>query len=305
MLDKGGEKVSKFNNKNTGLVNSMDFKKTSVKLTYFIFLLLMFLLALICLLPPLWILLSSMKSVREFYQIPPSFLPEKFQWGKLISTWKKLKFLRFYINSFVLVAGSVVSAVLINGLAGYVLSRLKPWGSKVYLKIMIWTMLLPGSLSLVPLFKNMVSFPIIGINLTNTYWPMWLIAGASAYNVLLFKGFFDQIPISLIEAASIDGSSIFGTFWRIITPMSKPIISVVTIFTINGAWGDFMMPYLVLKDPTKYTVMVKIFTMKGTTGFTIDVQMMSIIFAIIPPVILFLILQKNIMYGFNLSGIKE
>lgn len=290
--------------KRTGIINSIEMKKTKFKMAYWILFLVMVLISLICLLPPVWILLSSMKDIKEFYKIPPTILPETFQPEKLIETWNKLKFFRYYINTLELAAGCVVFSVVINGLAGYVLSRLKPKGSGLFLSLMIWTMLMPASLSLVPLFKTMIKFPLLGINLTNTYIPMWLISGASAYFVLIFKGFFDSIPVSLLEAARLDGCGNLKIFYKIIVPLSKPIIAVVSIFTVNGAWGDFLMPYLIIKDPEKYTVMVRIFTMRGSVGFALDIQMIALVFAIIPPVILFLFFQKHIMHGFTLSGIK-
>lgn len=296
--------MATFEEKRTGIINSIEMKKTKYKMVYWILFLIMLCISLICLLPPVWILLSSMKDIKEFYKIPPTILPETFQPGKLIETWNKLKFFRYYINTLELAAGCVVFSVVINGLAGYVLSRLKPKGSALFLSMMIWTMLMPASLSLVPLFKTMIKFPLLGINLTNTYIPMWLISGASAYFVLIFKGFFDGIPASLLEAARLDGCGNLQIFRNVIIPLSKPIISVVAIFTVNGAWGDFLLPYLMIKDPEKYTVMVRIFTMRGAAGFALDIQMISLVFAIIPPVILFLFFQKNIMHGFTLSGIK-
>ncbi len=294
-----------FSGKDSGLLYATDWNKTSVKLGYSLAVAFLIVLAMICLLPTIWILISGMKDIKEFYLVPPRIIPEKLYPSKIIDTWKKINFLKYYINTLVLALGSVVFAIIFNGLTGYVLSKLKPPGSAFLQTVFFWTLLLPATLSIVTLYKNIISMPILGLNLSNTYIPMWMLAGASAYTILVFKNFFDTIPISLVEAAKIDGSGNLGIFFKIIFPMSLPIFIVVTIFTINGTWGDFLLPYIIINDPDNYPIMVKIFTMKGATGFSIDIQYISVALSIIPPVILFLFFQKHIMHGFVLSGIKE
>lgn len=264
----------------------------------------MLLLAFICLAPPLWVMLSSVKNVKEFYQVPPTIIPRTLEFEKIIEVWKKLNFFKFYGNTLALAAGNIVCAVLFNGLAGFVLSRLKPKGSKIVFMVILWTMIIPNSVSMIPLFKNIINVPLLNINLSNSFLPLWLMAGASAYYIIIFKSFFDGIPASLVEAARLDGCNNINIFARIIVPLSKPVIIVIVIFTLNGTWSDFLWPYLILKEPEKYTVMVKIFTLKSSTGFPMDVQMVALVFAIIPPAVLFMFFQRYIMQGFTLSGIK-
>lgn len=293
-----------FKNKCSGAIAAMDLKSVRYKIFYWMIFTIIMLIALTCLLPMLWVLLSSFKSAREMLMIPPKLLPDKIDLHKITQVWNMLNFAQCYLNSIEVAAGTVVFTVISNGLAGFVLSRIKPKGSCLFFTLMIWTMLLPNTLSLVPLFKTMISFPIFGFNLSNTFLPMWLCSGASAFYVIIFKSFFDSIPMSLIEAAKLDGCGSLGIFNKIILPMSRPIISVMVIFSVNSAWGDFLLPYLILRSTNKYTVMVKMFLMKSTQGFSSDIEMMTLIFVIIPPLIIFLIFQKYIMQGFNMSGIK-
>ncbi|MFV0401064.1 MAG: carbohydrate ABC transporter permease [Oscillospiraceae bacterium] len=295
--------MSRFSNKNIGALNFMDMRRPGNKAIYWGIFALLFLLALVCILPPLWVMLSSFKTTKEIMNIPPILLPTSYDFSKFIDVWNLLHFEKFYINTLLLAAGSVVSAILFNGIAGYVLSCLKPRGTAAIMTAVMWTMLLPNTLSMVPLFKNFVSFPIFGFNLTNTFWPMWICAGANAFNILLFKDFFDGIPLSLTEAAQLDGCGRLGIFTRIILPLSKPILSVVAIFTVNGTWGDFLLPFLVLSDRSKYTVMIQIYNTKTT--LPIDQQLVSLIYAIIPPIIIFFFFQKSIMGGITLGGVKE
>ena len=305
MHNKSGMKRNMFRNKDVGTLNSMDMLQRGNKVIYWVIFGILMAIALVCLLPPLWVLLSSFKSTRELMQIPPRLLPDSFNFGKFAEVWKTLKFEKYYLNTIILAAGSVVFSVVFDGITGYVVSCLKPRGSALIITLIIWTMLLPNTLSMVPLFKNMISFPVLGLNLTNTYWPMWLCAGANAFNILLFKNSFDSLPVSLVEAARLDGCGRVGVFGRIILPLSKPIIAVVAIFTVNSAWGDFLLPYLVLSDRNKQTVMLQLYNTQSSYSFPLDQQLVSIVFAIFPPIIIFFIFQKYIMGGATLGGIKE
>ena len=296
--------MSRFSTKKTGLLTFSDFHSLWIRGAYWLLFAFMLLLAFICLAPPLWVMLSSVKNVKEFYQVPPTIIPRTLEFEKIIEVWKKLNFFKFYGNTLALAAGNIVCAVLFNGLAGFVLSRLKPKGSKIVFMVILWTMIIPNSVSMIPLFKNIINVPLLNINLSNSFLPLWLMAGASAYYIIIFKSFFDGIPASLVEAARLDGCNNINIFARIIVPLSKPVIIVIVIFTLNGTWSDFLWPYLILKEPEKYTVMVKIFTLKSSTGFPMDVQMVALVFAIIPPAVLFMFFQRYIMQGFTLSGIK-
>lgn len=296
--------MTRFVNKDSGLINFMDLKKLRIKILYWIIFAFLMFLALICLLPPLWIFVSSMKSTKELYQIPITLLPERFDFNKMVRVWRQLDYLKFYVNTLKVVGGAVLVTVIANGLAGFVLSRLKPVGSKLYFTIILWTMLLPSTLSLVPLYKNIIHFPLFGFNLVNTYWPLWLVCGANAFFVLIFKSFFDGIPMPLIEAARLDGCGNMRIFARIMLPLSKPIIAVAVIFTVNNVWSDFLLPYLVLNNKDTYTVMLAIYSVKNNANLSLDIQLMAVVFAIIPPVIIFVIFQKLIMQGVTVSGIK-
>ena len=132
-------------------------------------------------------------------------------------------------------------------------------------------------------------------------------SGANAFFTLIFKSFFDGIPRSLSEAAMLDGCSPFKIFTKIFLPLSKPVMFVVTIFTLTSSWSNFFWPYLVLTNKEIYTVMIRIFTMTNgnLSGFSVDYQMMAIVYTMIPPIVVFFLLQKYIMQGgLTLGSIK-
>jgi multiple sugar transport system permease protein len=292
--------LNKLDSKTTGIINFLDLRKPAVKAFYYILLFISCCIAFVCLAPPLWVFLSSLKNIKEFAQVPPTIIPHTFEPQKIITTWKTLNFTKYYINSFIMVAGSVVCAIVFNGLAGYVISIIKPRGYRFVFNLILWSLMIPATINLVPIFKN-----IVALKLNNSYIPLWLTYGANAFYVLLFKNFFDEIPREVIEAAKIDGCPNLRLFCKIVMPLSVPIIMVVTIFSINASWSDFLLPYIVLKNRESYTVMIKIYEMSfGNTWMSADMKMLAVLYAILPPVVLVIFFQKYLTQGVVIGSLK-
>ena len=282
---------------NNGLIRDFDLKQSSVKALYNFVLVIGIIAAVAGIAPLIWLLLSGFKDLREFVRettiLPKSFNPESYT-----STWVQLNFVRYYRNSLISVLGSIVCAVFFNGLLGYTLSKVKPAGSNVIYALVLWSMLIPATTSIVPLFIN-----ISKLGLTQSFIPIWLSIGANAFFVILFKNFFDELPQSLIEAAKIDGAKDFTIFMRIAVPLSKPIIMVIIIYAINAAWSDFLLPFLTLRGTDLETVMVRLFQFRLSRANDVEI-VRAVVFAIIPPIVLFLIFQKQIAGMALHSGIK-
>ncbi len=290
-------------NMDKGILTNSDMKKPKYRLLYALMMIFMIAYCLISVLPVVWIMLSGFKDVKEMYAVPATFLPKKIDLSKLGKVWTELKFYKYYGNTFVMAIGAVVFNIVVSGLAGYVLSRLRPKGTKIMLALIFWIMLLPGTMSTVPLYMEFKSMPLIGVNLLETYWPIWLMSGANAFNIILFKNFFDGISSSLIEAAWIDGANNTKIFFKIIIPLSTPVFIVVGMFTFNGQIGNFFWPYLLISAKEKTVLGVQLYKMKAST-YTMDYQMLALLFSVIPQIIIFAIFQKQIMGGINIGGVK-
>ncbi|MBQ7573622.1 MAG: carbohydrate ABC transporter permease [Clostridia bacterium] len=289
--------------KKSGALLPVELKNIRGKLIYFTILVIVLIIALICLVPVLWLVITSMKDVKEIYQVPPTLLPKHIDLMKFKRVWDKMSFFKYYKNSFILCAGAILADIAISGLAGYVLSRLRPHGIRAVHTAIFLTMLIPGTVSLVPLFKTFLDMPIIHVSLVDTYIPMWLMACANCFNILIFKSTFDSVSKEFIEAAQIDGCSNFGIFLRIVMPLSLPVIMVIAILDFTGVWGEFLYPYLLLQNKDLYPVAVKIYDLKVSGGgILLDEYMMALFFTIIPPVILFIVFQKQMMNGVSFSG---
>jgi len=280
-----------------GLIRDFDLRQSTVRFFYIIILLTGIFVALAGITPLIWLILSGFKDLREFVR-ETSIFPKAFNLNNYLVTWNDLRFVRYYRNSLISVMGSVACAVFFNGLLGYALSKIKPAGSKIVYTLVMWGLLIPATVSIVPLFIN-----ISKIGLTGSFIPLWLAIGANAFYVVLFKNFFDDLPQSLIEAAKIDGAKDFIIFCRIAVPLSQAIIMVIIIYSINAAWSDFLLPYLTLKGTGLETVMVRLFQFRGSRANDIEI-VRGIVFAVIPPIVLFMIFQKYITRISLQAGIK-
>jgi multiple sugar transport system permease protein len=282
---------------NNGLIRDFDLQQNSVRIFYRILMAIGIFASVVGFAPLIWLVLSGFKDMREF-AVDTTLVPKSYNINEYLTTWNDLHFGRYYLNSLFSVLGSVISAVLFNGLLGYALSKIKPKGSKVIYGLVMWSLLIPATTSIVPLFVN-----ISRLHLTGSFLPLWLGIGANAFFVILFKNFFDELPQSLIEAAKIDGAKDLLIFRKIAVPLSQAIIMVIVLYSINAAWSDFLLPFLTLRGTDLETVMVRLFMFRG--GRTNDVQVLrAIVFSIIPPIVLFAIFQRYITQISLSTGIK-
>lgn len=292
----------KFLNMDSGALCTSDMKQFKYRLFYaFLWLIMLFWFAVV-ILPCLWMFVSGFKTAAEINASQnATFFPKEFDFGKLIRAWNTLNYKKFYINTLFLAIGCVISDLFVSGLAGYVLSRLKPKGYKVILGMIFGLMILPTTGTTVPLY---ITFKNAGM--LNTYWPMWLMAGANMFNIILFKTNFDSVSSSIVEAAKIDGANNLTIFVKIMVPLSIPVIMTVSLFTFNAQFGNFFWPNLVITDPQKYTLGVQVYKIQQAVNasLTDDIKMMGIIFAVLPQLLIFAIFQKHIIGGMNIGGVK-
>lgn len=290
----------KYLQKSDGVIRYFDVRSPRIKVLCIIIMLICFAFVVVALFPAVWLFLNCFKDLAE-YKSSTNIMPESFDWLGIKSTWDRFGFTRFYINSGIVVLGSTVCAVIFNGLLAYGLAILKPVGYKVLNTLVMWCLMIPSTASIVALFFN-----ISKLGLTNNFLPLWLCFGANAFWVVLFKQFFEGLPKELIEAAQLDGCGPFQIFYKIVLPLSKPIISVIIIFAIVAAWSDFLLPYLVLRgsDPDMSTVMVKLFSFRTLKRITTIEILQAVLFSIIPPTIFFLIFQKKITDGAAAGAVK-
>jgi len=166
--------------------------------------------------------------------------------------------------------------------------------------------MVPPVVYLIPQFVNISSLPLLHVSLFNSWAGVWLPEAANAFNILVLKSFFDGISNELTEAARLDGANSWQVFIRIIIPLSRPALAVVTIFTVIASWKDFLWPLVVLADDHLQPLIVSLYHQSGTSAnlpFTYLVA--GLVLASIPPILLFLLFQRQIIRGISLTGLKS
>lgn len=249
------------------------------------------------LLPLVWVLLGAFKPPAELAQQPPTVLPQTWEPGAYVDAWNYMDLGRFFLNTFVVAIGAWAVQMAVIVPAAYALSKLKPWGGNLILGLMLATLMLPATAILVPVYLTLTD-----LGLLNNPAGIWLPAAANALNVYLLKRFFDQIPEELLEAARIDGANTWTTLTRIVLPISRPILAVVSIFAVVAAWKDFIWPLLVFPDPAKQTLSVALQRFAPDTP--INLLLAGLVLASLPMVALFLAFQRHILAGLTAGGVK-
>lgn len=263
-------------------------------------LLLLVLLVVVGLGPLLWLAKSAITPTNDTITHPMALFPNGAAWGNLREAWVNVDVQRYFWNTIVIAFGSWLVHIVVATTGGYALSVLHPRYAKLITGLLLATLFIPAVVLLVPLYVEIVHPPLIHHSFIDTYWAVWLPAGASAFSVILVKRFFDNLPREIFEAARMDGAGAFALFWRIVLPMSKPILGVVSVFALLASWKDFLWPLLVLPDPNMQPLSVRLPEIQAQTP--LGVFLAAMLIACVVPIAGFLIFQRFFLRGTGLTG---
>jgi multiple sugar transport system permease protein len=257
-------------------------------------------LAVVGLGPILWLAKGAVTPTIDTISHPMALFPHGAAWSNLRRAWVDVDVGRYFWNTVVLAFGSWVTQIVVATTGGYALSVLRPKYAPAINALLMATLFVPAVVLLVPLYIEIVHPPIVHHSFIDSYWAVWLPAGASAFNVILVKRFFDNLPREIFEAARIDGAGPFTLFWKIVLPLSRPILGVVSVFAILASWKDFLWPLLVLTDPSKQPLSVRLPTIQSQTE--LGVFLAAMLIACLVPIAGFLIFQRSFLRGSGLGG---
>ncbi len=252
--------------------------------------------------PLYWMVTGGLKTGREIAQIPPTLFPENPDPGNYVDAWVSIEIGRLLLNTLWYAFGALAFQLILGVAAAYAFSKLRPIFGNVILGAMLATLMIPATVLVIPQYVTVIDLPIFGWNLLDTPWAIWLPAVTNAFNIFLLKRFFDSIPNDMLQAAAIDGAGPIRVLWSIVLPVSRPILGVVSIFSVTYTFKDFLWPLLVQPSATTKTINVGIYAF--STGVGQNVVIAAAVIAAIPMIIFFLIFQKNIMSGLTVGGIK-
>ncbi|MCC6697597.1 MAG: carbohydrate ABC transporter permease [Candidatus Hydrogenedentes bacterium] len=253
-------------------------------------------------LPFFWMVVTSLKSPHELAGYPPSWWPESLRWGNYIDAWRSAPFGRMYVNSLITGLAATALQVGLALLMAYAFAFIRFPARRFWLLLVLATMMIPDEMKLVPNYLTLSRLDWI-----NTYWALIVPPAAHAFPVFVFYQQFRMLPSALIDAAKADGAGHGRILWRVVLPMSRPVLVAVTLVSFLGRWNDFLWPLIVTDTATMRTLPVGLAYLKkqaeeGASPW--HLMMAAALFIVIPIVILYSILQKQFVEGITKGAIK-
>jgi len=251
--------------------------------------------------PFLWMVSSSLKTLDEIYTFPPKFIPSAPQWGNYLRAWTAVPFAKFFWNS-TYVAGMVVLGQLLTcSMAGYAFGRLRfPGRDKIFL-FYLATLMVPFAVIMIPLYVQMQYLGWI-----DTLWPLIIPSIFTPWGTFLMRQFMVGLPRELEDAARVDGASFFTVYWMIILPLTKPALATLGIFTFLGSWNNFLWPLIVISSLNLKTIPLGLVAFQERQALKTpwELIMAAATFSILPILVVFVFGQKYYVRGIVTSGIK-
>jgi len=262
--------------------------------------LLLLLLVVVGLGPILWLAKSAITPTIDTLTTPMAIFPHGLAWGNLSTAWSNVDVSLYLRNTIVIAIGSWAFQIVVATTGAYALSVLRPRFGNLIMAALLTTLFVPAVVLLIPLYVEIVNPPLIHHSFVNNYLAIWLPEAASAFNVVLMKRFFDNLPREIFEAARIDGAGPFRLFFSIVLPMSRPILGVVSIFAVLASFKDYLWPLLVLGDPNLQPLSVRLPQIAQFTP--LGVFLAALALTCVVPIVGFLIFQRGFLRGTGLSG---
>ncbi|MCL6454696.1 MAG: carbohydrate ABC transporter permease [Alicyclobacillus sp.] len=249
--------------------------------------------------PFVWMVLSSFKSLPEFYSF--DFLPKNWDTSAYSYIFQQTSYLRWYGNSFIVGVVVTVSELFFCSLVGYTLAKFNFRGRGAVFLLILSTLMVPTELLVIPWYVMSTDF-----HWTDTFWGIMFPGMIDGFGVFLMRQFMMGIPDDLIDAARIDGMSEFGIYVRVILPQVKSALSALGILTFLGNWNAYLWPVIVISTEAMRTLPVGIamFSSSDNGGLQWNIIMAMSTLAVIPIVVVYFIFQRRIVEGIALTGIK-
>ena len=244
--------------------------------------------------PFLWTVSAALKSNGEIFA-GLGLIPKEPIWSNFPRAWTEAHIGRYFINTVIITASSVLIVVVTTSMMGYVLGRYRFPGKRIVIGILVATVFLPQGYTIIPVFELInglgLSGSLLGVILGTS-------GGSPIIFILLFTGYFSRLPGELEEAAIIDGAGFFRVFWQVMLPLAKPIIATVAIMQTLHAWNDFLLPLvLTLARPDLRTLAVGIYAFRGEFFVDWGGMAAAATISILPIIVLFLFMQRYFVEG--------
>ncbi len=277
-------------NLNRGIMSNTEWRSVTGRFIHLAYLLVLAFVCIVVIFPFVFSFTAGLHNSIDIVKPGFHLWPEKPLWGNYIDAWQRFGMNKLFTNTIIVAAGGVLARLAVSALAAYSLSRLKPVGKNFIRALLLVTMAVPGIAYLVPRYAM-----IADLGLLNNFWGLWIPYAADSFMILVLTNSFDHIPKDLYEAAQIDGASEIRMFFSITIPLSYSVFMVMGLFAFIGFWGDFLWPFLVLRDSSLQTMSVRLYT--ETRNFPLNLYLAASFIAMIPPAIAAFFLQRQAPKG--------
>jgi len=257
------------------------------------------LLAVLTLLPLLWMVSASFMPPGAANTLPPPLLPRHPTLEHYVALFTRLDLLRNLLNSLLISSVTTVLSLFINALAGYAFAKLRFGGRDRMFGLLVAGLVVPAQVGMLPLFLM-----VRGLGLVNTPWGVMIAALASIFGIFMIRQYALSIPDELLDAARVDGASEFLIFRKIVLPLLRPILVTLAAFSFLGTWNDFLWPLIVLSDERKFTLPVALASLVGEHVQDTELMMAGAVVTVIPVLALFLVLQRSYIRGVMMGSVK-
>ncbi len=256
-------------------------------------------LALVMMLPFIWMVLASFKPIQEIEALNP--IPKVWQPENYADVWnsREIAFKKYYFNSIFVAAWVTLLTCFTSSMAAYAFARLQWRGRDHVFKLYLATMMVPAIVTMIPNYALMV-----GLHLLDSYTGLIVPAAFSAFGTFLLRQFMMGIPPSLDEAALMDGATHWQVFWDVILPLSRPGIIVLSIFTFIGNYGSFFWPLVLIREEHLRTLPIGMLWFDTMYTNQTNLILAASVLNIIPLIVLFVALQKYLVQGIQLGAVK-
>lgn len=277
----------------------MSSKTTNRRIGKVIIYIFLVILALIMLIPFVWMITASLKLNKDIFVIPYEWLGFEPRWQNYIDIWTKIPLAKYALNTVKLTLIVTLLQILTSSFAAYAFAKLQFKGRNLLFLAYIATIAVPWQVYMVPQFIFMRK-----LGLADTHLAIIILQAFSAFGVFLMRQFYEGIPDSLCEAARIDGMSEYKIYAKIMLPLSKPALSTLVIFTFVNTWNDFLGPLIYLTTDSKKTLQIGIKMFISQYSAEYGLIMAASVLSLIPVLIVFMALQKYFVAGITTGAVK-
>lgn len=256
-------------------------------------------IALVMVVPLLWMVVTSLQTLNETRHYPPTLVPSSLQFKNYTDVLRTTPFSRWFLNTLLVTLASVAGNLIFCSLAGYAFARIRFFGRGLVFVLILATLMIPFQVTVIPTFLIVRQLGMI-----DTLGALIVPNLVGAFGIFMLRQFFMTLPIELEEAARIDGASRLGVLVKIVLPLSGPALATLAVITFLWTWNDFFWPLITIYSPNNMTLQLGLATFQGAHQTNTNLLMAANVMTVLPMLLVFFVAQRYFIRGIATTGLK-